>query len=328
VTEPIAASVDSHAPTPGYYGVPVIHGPHWDWHIVAYFYLGGISGAAAVIGAAARLAGGPDNEPISRAATYVSFAALIPCPALLILDLGRPARFLNMLRVLNTSSPMSIGTWGLTAFGIVSTGITAWQSARDLAIQPVAGVDPSRRAVRAAFFTLDLLGGILGIFVAGYTAVLLVATAVPLWSKRPTFLGPLFLSSAMASAAAAILVVIEVLTSEETVSAERLSRLERLAALAEGVTLVSWIAALGPTARPIVTGHIGGIVQHGVGGIGIALPLVVSAIGTKLPPRARRATALAASAFTLLGGTALRYAVVEGGRRSAADPQATFEITG
>src|SRR4051812_48660236 len=105
---------DSVAPI-GYYGLPVIHRPHWKWLIICYFFLGGISGASAGLSAIARFFDRSDGPRIARIAAYVSAAALLPCPVLLVLDLGRPARFLNMLRVLRLSSPMSMGSWGLAA---------------------------------------------------------------------------------------------------------------------------------------------------------------------------------------------------------------------
>jgi formate-dependent nitrite reductase membrane component NrfD len=318
-------SLPATAPAQGYYGVPVIHRPHWKWLITGYFFLGGISGASAVIGAFGRLYGGAHFGSMARIATYVSFLALTPCPPLLILDLGRPGRFLNMLRVFRTSSPMSVGTWGLTAFGIVATVSTSLQVALDLA--------PGHRGLRAmshgrAGDAVSLLGALSGFFVAGYTGILLAATAVPLWSKRPALLGPLFLSSAMTSGAAAISAVATVWGSETDISDERLRILETIAAVAEGSLLVGWIIALGPTAKPLIEGRIGMIVRHGSVGSGIALPLLISATRDHLPRRLRRPANLVASACTLAGVFALRYAVVEGGRQSADDPEATFEITG
>nr|MDQ3044587.1 polysulfide reductase NrfD [Chloroflexota bacterium] len=75
---------------------PVIHRPHWKWLIVAYFYLGGISGASFAIAALADMVGGVGNQRLVRTGRYLSIATLVPCPPLLILDLGRPARFLYM----------------------------------------------------------------------------------------------------------------------------------------------------------------------------------------------------------------------------------------
>ena len=91
--------------------------PGWEMMIVWYFFLGGIAGGSYAIASVAELVGGPGGRRITRAGRFVSLAALLPCPLLLILDLGRPERFLNMMRVLKLRSPMSIGTWGLTVFG-------------------------------------------------------------------------------------------------------------------------------------------------------------------------------------------------------------------
>jgi formate-dependent nitrite reductase membrane component NrfD len=309
----------------GYYGVPVIHRPHWKWLVTGYFFLGGISGASAVIGAFARLFGGSPGASVARVATYVSAVALVPCPPLLILDLGRPGRFLNMLRVFRTSSPMSVGTWGLTAFGIITALSTVLQMAHDLV--PDAGPLPASTR-RAAGSTMAFLGAISGFFVAGYTGVLLAATAVPLWSKRPALLGPLFLSSAMASATAAIAATETLLNPHADSGARQLRTLETLATVAEGSLLFGWLIALGSTARPLTEDRIGLIVRHGIAGAGVALPLIVSLAVDHLPRKTRRPATLIASALTLSGGFALRYAVVEGGRLSADDPQATFEMTG
>ncbi|MBW3632112.1 MAG: polysulfide reductase NrfD [Chloroflexi bacterium] len=309
----------------GYYGVPVIHRPHWKWLVTGYFFLGGISGASAVIAAFGRLCGGSPGASVARVATYVSVVALVPCPPLLILDLGRPGRFLNMLRVFRTSSPMSVGTWGLTAFGLITALSTLLQMADDLA--PGAGPLLTRTR-RTASSAVALLGAISGFFVAGYTGVLLAATAVPLWSKRPALLGPLFLSSAMTSAAAAITATAILLGPDAEKGTRQLRTLETLATVAEGSLLFGWLMALGPTAKPLSEGRIGMIVRHGIVGAGVALPLIVSAALDHLPRRTRRPATLIASALTLSGGFALRYAVVEGGRLSADDPQATFEMTG
>jgi formate-dependent nitrite reductase membrane component NrfD len=244
---------------------------------------------------------------------------------LLVFDLGRPARFFHMLRAFRASSPMSIGTWGLTAFGLISTLTAGLQLVDDRALR--AGQRPSGTR-RAAGHGLALLGALSGFFVAGYTGVLLAATAVPLWSKRPALLGPLFLSSAMTSGAAAISAVALAMDREENEADARLRALEMLSTVAEGSLLVIWISALGPTAKPIVEGRLGAIVRHGAVGVGMALPLTVALLSHYLPRRGRRAARLASATLTLAGVFCVRYAVVVGGRRSADDPLATFDMTG
>lgn len=317
----------SDLPSMGYYGIPVIHEPHWKWLIVGYFFLGGIAGSSSCISAVARLFGGAKAAETARVATYVSFVALAPCPILLILDLGRPRRFLNMLRTFRVSSPMSVGTWGLSAFGLFASVSTLHQIVSDL--------QPAAQTERAALHTgalpvriVTVLSGAMGLFVAGYTGVLLAATAVPLWSKRPAILGPLFLSSALSSGLAAVSAAVTLSGTQDDRAATLMHQLEAGATLAEGALLTAWLLSLGPTARPLLHGSVGYVVRHAVVGVGMAAPLFVAAASRRLRPSGRRAASLLASALTLAGVFALRYAVVEGGRQSANDPQATFEMTG
>jgi formate-dependent nitrite reductase membrane component NrfD len=322
---------DSHGPLPspavvqvGYYGVPVIHGSHWKWLIIWYFFFGGISGTSAVIAAVARLSGGDEAARLARTATYVSFAALLPCPPLLIFDLGRPHRFFNMLRTFRPSSPMSFGAWGLAAFGAFSTLAAANQLALDATERHGRPIGRFQRRTGALLTTLSALSGF---FVAGYTGTLLAATAVPLWAKRPAFLGPLFLASAMTSGAAAVSAIHTLSGDGEGVATARLHRLEGISTIAENAFLAAWLVSLGSTSKPLREGHLGSVVRHGVVGVGMALPLALLAISGKLPLPLRRFAAKAAPALTLCGVFALRYAVVEGGRLSADDPQATFDLT-
>jgi len=309
----------------GYYDIPVIHGPHWKWLVIGYFYFGGISGASAAIAAFLRLSGSTAGTPLARIATYVSFLALLPCPVLLILDLGRPARFFHMLRAFRVTSPMSVGTWGLTTFGVLSTLTTGLQLLED---RSAGKEDRASGGWRVTSKGLAVLNGVSGFFVAGYTGVLLAATAVPLWSKRPALLGPLFLSSAMTSGAAAISAAASAMDLEECDAHDQLRTLETLSTVAEESLLVIWIMALDSTARPISDGRLGAVVRHGAVGAGMALPLTVSALSPYLPRQIRRPAAIVSAALTLAGVFAVRYAVVMGGRQSADDPRATFEMTG
>src|SRR5438067_6683969 len=101
-----------------YYGRPVIKEPVWTWEIPAYFFFGGLGGASAVLSLAARVGG---NEPLAKTGLYVGAAADLASLPLLVSDLGRPERFLNMLRVFKVTSPMSVGSWILFASGAASS---------------------------------------------------------------------------------------------------------------------------------------------------------------------------------------------------------------
>lgn len=314
--------------TVGYYGIPAIHGGHWNWMIPAYFYLGGISGSAAAIAGLAKLVDPDGTRTLCRTATFVSFAALVPCPALLILDLGRPARFLNMLRAFRTSSVMSMGTWGLTAFAALLSAAVARELATAGRTQPIER-QPSYPSTTKVGPMLDAACVGAGLFVAGYTGVLLAATAVPLWSKRPQLLAALFLTAAISSGAAAIHAVSALQAPHPDDPAfDALHHLEIVATAAKGALYLAWVTSLGETAGPLNDGKLRPIAWDTAVGVGVAAPLVLHAIGGRLPPRGRRAAVLLASACALVGGLALRYAVVQGGRMSADDPAATFSMTG
>lgn len=310
------------APRNDYYGVPVIHKPHWKWLIIWYFFLGGLSGASYVVGSLARLAGAKENAPIVRTARYVSFAALLPSPILLILDLGRPERFLNMLRVVKLRSPMSLGTWGLLAFSGFCTLSTAAQAARD----GLLGRNRASRALAALPTTaIDTAGMGPAFFLSGYTGVLLSATAVPLWAKNARFMGPLFLSSGMSSACAAIGLALAQQSDVNRDARERMERLETVALVGEATLLAISYRQIGEFRTPVTTGHVGRVASAGAIGAGVLAPTLLRILG-RVTGR-KRAFGSAAGALTLVGGFCLRYAAVEGGKISADDPHATFAFT-
>jgi len=166
----------------GYYGLPLLKPPVWTWEVPTYFFVGGMGGAAAVIGAMARISGA-DPKLVRDARWAAAVAANVSTP-LLIADLGRPARFLNMLRIFKPQSPMSVGAWIVAAFGGASTA---------------AIIFPRRVADLFAFTSAAL-----GLGMSTYTGVLLGATAIPVWSEHKRLLPIHFGASAVASAASTL----------------------------------------------------------------------------------------------------------------------------
>src|SRR5207253_7194669 len=108
---------DSTSDLETYYGLPMLKEHVWKGAIPAYFYVGGLAGASAVLGAAARWSGNPFLRGLVERTRIVAAGGAALGGALLIEDLGRPSRFLNMLRVFRPTSPMSVGSWVLAAFG-------------------------------------------------------------------------------------------------------------------------------------------------------------------------------------------------------------------
>lgn len=306
-----------------YYGQPVIHHAHWRWSIILYFFLGGIAAASSVIATIARLFGGNDGKQIARTGTYVSFLSFIACPFLLIWDLGRPERFLNMLRVVKLRSPMSLGTWSIVIFGAFSTIGALVQAVDDGLLQrPRALARVIERVPMSAVGAANLLPGF---FVGGYTGILLAITAVPLWTKRHLLMGPLFLASAMSAGASTLVLVMSRTRHFEAL--KKLERVERAVLISEAALLAIFLRSLGPTiVRPLREGTLGRIHRVGVLGFGIVMPLVLHAM-SRLNENSSRMLILISSVFTLIGGFCLRLVMVLGGHASADDPEATFEMT-
>lgn len=322
-TSPTTPTSAAPRETTGYYGLPPIHKAHWHWLVISYFFLGGIAAGSYVVASLSDLLGGDSGRRIARVGRYVSLAALLPSPLLLILDLRRPERFLHMLRVFKLRSPMSLGVWGLVGFSAFSGLSASAQAARDgwLGAVPVAPVLLRALPGRA----IGALGIGPAFFLGGYTGVLLAATAVPLWTRRFLLMGPLFVTSALSTGTAAIALVLSLAGNTSHRTLRRLERLDSVALLVELALMTTLHRGLGPIiGRPLEHGALGRV-HTMVLTLGLAAPLGLQGpaalFGWRLP---RGVTALA-SVLVLVGGYMLRYLMVIGGQESANDPSATFE---
>lgn len=160
-----------------YAGRPYLKAPVWKWPVPAYFFTGGLAAGTSLVATAARLTG---DDRLARRCLLASLGATAVSTGLLVEDLGRPERFLNMLRVAKPTSPMSVGTWVLAGFG----GATA-----------VAVLSPDPAVARVAERVAAALAPVL----ATYTAVLIADTAVPAWHEARRELPFVFAGGALAS---------------------------------------------------------------------------------------------------------------------------------
>ena len=294
----------------GYYGLPVIKPAHWGWEIVLYFWMGGVATGAYTIAALADLLGGEEDQTVVRAGRAISLPLILLSPVLLIMDLGRPEKFYNMLRILKLKSPMSVGSWALSIFG----GFTGLSMLLQLFFRDAAW-RWARRLVGAA-------GAPFALLVGSYTGVLLAATAVPLWFKNRLLWGPLFLSSAFSTGIAAVQALLALRRQGTPAVHARLERAHRAAVVAEAALLGASLVRLGRTGDPLTRGRWSTLFWPGVVGLGLLAPLLLGRAHS--PGRGRR---LLGALCTLLGGLALRTCLVYGGRTSANDPQAYFDLT-
>ena len=180
----------------------VVKQSRWSWEVPTYFAVGGLAGAAATLSAGAQLAGlGGTDRRMVQSGRVIALAGTVVGSVLLVADLGRPERFWHMLRVFRPSSPMNVGSWLLAGFGTASAGAA------------VLGRFDNRQ-LRFLGDTAGLVAGMLGLPMAGYTGVLLGATAQPAWWHARRWLLRLFVASA-ASAGAGALELIPMSPAEE-----------------------------------------------------------------------------------------------------------------
>ncbi|MHB8508282.1 MAG: NrfD/PsrC family molybdoenzyme membrane anchor subunit [Candidatus Dormibacteria bacterium] len=299
----------------GYYGKPVLNPAPWHWLVAWYFFLGGIAGASYIIASIAGFFPGQAARNTRRAGHLVTMGALAPTPLLLIGDLGRPLRFHHMLRIFKPLSPMNLGSWTLTGFG----GAAAMSALRTAAEAEVRFLPRfARRAITTVpRVVIEAPGSLLGVSLAGYTGSLLAFTAIPAWSSP--WLGGLFMASAAATGSSAI----ELGLAAANAEGMELGTSHRAVLVGEAALGAAYVRSLRPAARAsLLQGPPARLFWGGWAGIGIALPLALSAAGAS---RKHRSLDAAAAVATLVGGFCLRKGVLDAGHASAADPAAALE---
>lgn len=268
-----------------YYDLPLLKKPVWTWEVPVYFFVGGAAGASAMIGAAAQLSRA-DPRLVRDARWIAAIGANLSAP-LLIADLGRPARFLNMLRVFKPQSPMSVGAWLVAAFGASSTATI---------------VLPRRFADATSFASAAT-----GLGMATYTGVLLGATAIPVWSKHVALLPAHFAASAAGSAVS----LLELRGHRH----QALNAIGLAAAFFETVAGARIETGGDLESQPLRRGASGTVTRIG-GILSGPVPLLLRLLGG----RSRKTRRLAA-ASTIVGSLITRLAWIGAGRVSAKDPR-------
>jgi hypothetical protein len=281
-----------------YYGRPILKASPWEKDIPAYLFLGGLAAGSSLLGAGADVSGRPSLRRASRLTALVgitlSFGALVR-------DLGRPSRFVNMLRVAKPSSPMSVGTWVLTAYGPMA-------GAAGVAELPLPGV--LGRLARLAGRPAGMAAAMTAPAVASYTAVLLSDTATPTWHEAHRHLPFVFVGSAAAASGGMALVTVPL---DETGPARRLAVGGALLELAVAQQMER---AMGITAEPLHQGTAGTLMRAS------RKLTAAGALGAVLGRRSRGLSALSGAAL-VLGSACTRFGIFEAGQASARDPRYT-----
>lgn len=277
-----------------YYGRPVLKAPVWKRaDIASYLFLGGLAGGSSLLALGAELTG---LRVLSRRSKVTAATAISLSTAALVHDLGRPARFANMLRTFKPTSPMSMGSWLLACYG-PTAGLAAASS--------LAGRAPRLGTAATG------VAAVLAPAVAAYTAVLLSDTAVPAWHEAAQELPYAFVGSA-ASAAGGLGLLVS--PPAESGPARRLGT---IGAVGELVAVERLRRRLGVEGEPYRTGRPARLLA------GAKALTVAGAVGAQLSGRRRLGTA--AGAAMVLGSALTRFAVFEAGLVSASDPRYVVE---
>ncbi|GAA3723745.1 polysulfide reductase NrfD [Plantactinospora mayteni] len=279
-----------------YYGRPVLKPPTWAaGDIAGYLFLGGLAGASSALAATAELTGRPGLARGLKAGAAVALGGSLYS---LVHDLGRPERFLHMLRVVKVTSPMNVGSWLLAGYG-------------PLALL-AAGSAVTGRLPRLG--RLGTLGAAtLGPAVASYTGALFADTAIPLWHEAHRELPVLFGGSAAASAGALGLL------AAPGPEARPARRAALLGAATELAVAYRMERRLGMVAEPMRQGQAGGLLRAG------KLLSAAGALAVAAGARRGRATTVAGAAAMLAGSICLRFGIFQAGVASARDPKYTVE---
>lgn len=283
---PAGAPFPAASPETGYYGIPLLKEPAWTWQIPLYFFVGGAAGAAAVIGGVANYTGA--DRKLVRDAQRIAAAGAVISPVLLIADLGKPSRFLNMLRVFKPQSPMSVGVWVLMGFsgGASAAAFAGYLQDRFGPSLPLRILENAGQAAALAF----------GLPFSNYTGVLIGATAIPVWNENVGHLPSHFGASGLSAAVG----LLELMGNDRSRALQTLGLGAAIAECWEGWRIESKAK---PNLEPLKRGTSGAIVRTGgmlSGPVPLALRVLSSIAGGKRSRVLRRCAAVSAIAGSLL----------------------------
>lgn len=285
-----------------YYGRPIVKASPWKADIPAYLFMGGLAAGSSLLAAGADLTGRPGLRRVGRVTTA---AALTGSLAALVHDLGKPARFLNMLRMLKVTSPMSVGTWIVSTYAPLAYVAAVDELPSSFLPEPLSGL------IELAGRPAGLAAALIAPAVASYTGVLLADTATPTWNAARGHLPFLFAASAAAAGSGMGMLASPV---ADAGPARRLALAAAAADLAIGQHMETTI---GLAAEPLHDGRAGQLMTAA------RWLTAAGALGSLFSRRSRAAAAV--SGIALLGGSAcLRFGIFEAGQASARDPKYTI----
>ncbi len=296
---------------PTYHERPALKPSLYGWTVALYIYVGGLAAGAQIISTVVALLGIPSTDDVVFVGRAVALAGAILGGILLIVDLHTKSRFYNMLRIFRPTSPMSIGTYVLMAFGFWS--LLAFAAQLFLGWMIIALV-------------CSVLASVFAWWMTTYTAALLAQTATPLWASTPRLLAIRFASAAMAAGAAAMLLA-AVWLPEPAPLAREFANIAALGVVVEFAAAIASYAACR-------TQGVSGPLDHPPWGAAhwIAAVLIgqLAPIGLIIAADIVRVSApqIAAAVCILGGDLIMRGTILLAGNESATRPRDYFRLAG
>jgi formate-dependent nitrite reductase membrane component NrfD len=286
---------------PTYYGMPMLKEPVWEWAIPLYYYIGGLTGGSLVLSAAVQMARSEESAALIKRCHWFGFVGSALSGALLIYDLGKASRFINMLRVFRPTSPMNVGAWILSGTGATATGALLFRGRGGWLRMPGK--------------LLGYAAGVFGAALSTYTGVLVANSAIPIWQESRKILPILFGSSALASVGCTFDIIAG--NDRDSRITNVLGNVGRAAEVVAGTLMEHYASAVPRVGRPFKRG-LSGLMWRGAELLTLASLLVSAA------PNPTRKTRVAAGLLGTAGSLLLRYTVAHLGTVSARDARASF----
>ncbi len=284
-----------------YYDRPLLKLPVWEWVIPAYYYVGGLTGASLVLSAAAQLHDSERHDSLIRRCHWIALAGSATSAGCLVYDLGRPERFLNMLRVFRPTSPMNMGAWILSGVGGTA---------------PVALLLRGRGGffgfVGSAF---GYLAGLFGAGLATYTGVLVTVSAVPIWQQSRRVMPILFGAAAAGSVGSLFNLLVD--NKQELALTGVFGMAGQLAELGAGIAMEQQASEVERVGRPFRAGVSGAMWRT-------AAALTAGSVILGLLPGKSRAKRVTAGLLGTFGSLLMRLSIEQLGKASALDARASF----
>lgn len=288
-----------HDPT--YYDRPLLNESVWSWAIPTYYYVGGLAGASLALAAAVQTKRSTERGRLINRCHWIGFIGCCVSGALLIYDLGRPTRFLNMLRVFRPTSPMNVGAWILSG--------TSGSAFFTLLLRGRGGL------LGTLGESAGYVSGVMGMGLATYTGVLVSNTAVPVWQASRHLMPILFACSAITSVGSLFTLLDQ--NPEESRITHSFGTAGKIAEIAAGIVMERQASEVPRVGRPFRKG-VSGLMWR------TAAVLTASSLILSVLPNKTRERHLASGVLGTVGSLLMRFAVERLGTASVRDPRASF----